>query len=430
MTSDDLTLKTDYENLPVVLASLKNTAALEHLLKRPEVVAVGEDRGGKLFSVTTSRHLINAVVARQQNFRGQDTVIAIIDSGVDWTLSSLAFGPCLQGVGGADCKVLVSRDEGPDDGQRDASPIKHGTNVALIAAMVADQTKLLSYDIFDSSDSYVDSRAFSAINDIIARAGTLNIVAVNMSFGTDVRYNNQQACATDIAYNGVMYDSLVSDLYEVGIQAVVAAGNDAAPALPIPACVFRALSVGAVYDSDYGPRQYGPNFQNCFDPITAADQVTCFSNATGFLTMLAPGAFYDPVQGGPGALHGTSFAAPFVAGAIAVARGTTAFPNDGVQCTRRRLTTGGVPIADSRSGTSITYPRLDVLAAVKTPGPVGDCNADTAVTVDELIRGVNIALGTQNLQTCPSFDFDGSGYVDIAELISAINYATTGGCSV
>lgn len=56
----------------------------------------------------------------------------------------------------------------------------------------------------------------------------------------------------------------------------------------------------------------------------------------------------------------------------------------------------------------------------------GDCNGDGEVTIDELIRGVNIALGTLPLDACPSLDSGGDGEVTIDELISAVNDALAG----
>jgi hypothetical protein len=67
-----------------------------------------------------------------------------------------------------------------------------------------------------------------------------------------------------------------------------------------------------------------------------------------------------------------------------------------------------------------------------TPVPVicpGDCSHDGSVSVDELIKGVNIALGNADLSTCPEFDTDGSGAVEISELIAAVN-AALNGCPV
>jgi hypothetical protein len=56
----------------------------------------------------------------------------------------------------------------------------------------------------------------------------------------------------------------------------------------------------------------------------------------------------------------------------------------------------------------------------------GDCNSDGAVTVDELITGVNIALGGTPLEQCASLDSDGHGAVTVDELVRAVNNALTG----
>jgi hypothetical protein len=49
------------------------------------------------------------------------------------------------------------------------------------------------------------------------------------------------------------------------------------------------------------------------------------------------------------------------------------------------------------------------------------------VTIDELIRGVAIALGSRELADCPAFDRSRNGAVEIDELIAAVN-AALGGC--
>lgn len=58
----------------------------------------------------------------------------------------------------------------------------------------------------------------------------------------------------------------------------------------------------------------------------------------------------------------------------------------------------------------------------------GDCGGDARVTIDELIRGVNIALSIASLATCPALDGNGDGAVSIAELIVGVNN-TLRGCS-
>lgn len=56
----------------------------------------------------------------------------------------------------------------------------------------------------------------------------------------------------------------------------------------------------------------------------------------------------------------------------------------------------------------------------------GDCANDGAVTVDEVVTGVNLALGAAPLSQCNPFDRDGSGSVTVDELVGAINNALTG----
>jgi hypothetical protein len=53
----------------------------------------------------------------------------------------------------------------------------------------------------------------------------------------------------------------------------------------------------------------------------------------------------------------------------------------------------------------------------------GDCNGDGQVSIDELILGVNIALGIQPVTACPAFDTNADGQVSIDELIAAVNVA-------
>ena len=61
------------------------------------------------------------------------------------------------------------------------------------------------------------------------------------------------------------------------------------------------------------------------------------------------------------------------------------------------------------------------------PSPcVGDCDQSGTVTVDELIKGVNIALGILPLAQCPQFDCNSNGQVTIDCLVKAVNAALNG----
>ncbi len=62
-----------------------------------------------------------------------------------------------------------------------------------------------------------------------------------------------------------------------------------------------------------------------------------------------------------------------------------------------------------------------------TPVPCpGDCDGGGAVTVDELVEGIAIALGQKASTACLGADRDGDGAVTIDELIHAVNAALRG----
>jgi hypothetical protein len=63
------------------------------------------------------------------------------------------------------------------------------------------------------------------------------------------------------------------------------------------------------------------------------------------------------------------------------------------------------------------------------PRPVscpGDCNGDGTVSIDELIRGVTLALSTSAADACPGLDRGGDGIVAIDDLVAAVNAALAG----
>jgi polyhydroxybutyrate depolymerase len=57
---------------------------------------------------------------------------------------------------------------------------------------------------------------------------------------------------------------------------------------------------------------------------------------------------------------------------------------------------------------------------------VGDCDGSGTVTVDKLVKGVNIALGIAPLSACDMFDCNGNGKVTVDCLIKAVKDALSG----
>jgi hypothetical protein len=56
-------------------------------------------------------------------------------------------------------------------------------------------------------------------------------------------------------------------------------------------------------------------------------------------------------------------------------------------------------------------------------GCPGDCDGNGSVSIDELIRGVGIALGHGAIADCAALDDDHDGSVSIDELVRAVNAA-------
>src|SRR5262245_50572158 len=56
----------------------------------------------------------------------------------------------------------------------------------------------------------------------------------------------------------------------------------------------------------------------------------------------------------------------------------------------------------------------------------GDCNYDRAASVNELVKGVNIALGLQAVEACVGFDLSGDQRLTIDELVGGVRNALDG----
>lgn len=87
---------------------------------------------------------------------------------------------------------------------------------------------------------------------------------------------------------------------------------------------------------------------------------------------------------------------------------------------------------DARKGARGVVPVVAVaLALAWAPRPAaavcgGDCDGDTQVTVDEIVKAVNIALGTAQLNTCTAADTNADQEVTVEEIVGGVNRALSG----
>lgn len=370
-TSADIENLKEYSHLPIRFKRFHSYAALTRLLSQSGIKAIYENR--QLHPVlTSSLGLINQPAVASAGDQGNGTTVAVIDTGVD--ITNTAFGACTAAnTPSNNCRVVVANDI--------ASPAytdhSHGTNVSAIVLGVAPQSKIAMLNVFGSTGSAYDSDILTAINWAISNKSTYNIVAINMSLGDGQAYTS--TCPANAV--GGTESSAIKNAKSAGISVVVAAGNEArTAALSSPACAPDAISVGAVYDSNFGAVNAGV----CTDNSTAPDQIACFSNRANYMTLFAPGVF---VTAGGITESGTSQATPHVAGSIAVLR--SAFPSETLAQTLARLTSTGAPISFTSNSVTVTKPRVNLLEAAR-PANNNFANAAAVTGSSGTVTGVSL----------------------------------------
>ncbi|MBW2694688.1 MAG: S8/S53 family peptidase, partial [Deltaproteobacteria bacterium] len=314
-----VTVLHDYENLPSSFVRVSNEDTLNALLARPEVRAVYKSRKLQL-TLDQSLPLIGHEWVAGQGLDGSGTVVAVFDTGVDYTIAP--FNCTSPGVP-AGCRVLATRESTnidpyyEDDGYPDDNG--HGTHVSTIVALVAGDTDLVVADVCHYFFGCDEVFVADAIDWVIGLKETINIVAMNISLGNDAYFRTQYC-------NFEPFKASLDAARAAGIQPVVSSGNAAyswgffRDGLSFPACIEGVVSVGAVYDADdIGSFEWGDFWEQyyCEDATTAEDQVACFSQTADYLDLLAPGARITALGVTD---SGTSFAAPHVSGAWAVMR--------------------------------------------------------------------------------------------------------------
>jgi subtilisin family serine protease len=349
-------------NNVAALAGYVTHDGLDRLARDPDVLRIDLDTGGRTADAE-SLPLIGGDVAHIQGFTGKGVTVAIVDSGVDRAHPDLANAVvdehCFVVLSG--CPNGESEQSGPGSARDEHG---HGTNVAGIIASdgniapigVAPDASLVVVRVLDRLGRFASlSQVISALDWIASNHPEVRLV--NMSLGTDQLFTG----ACDSASAGTLaLASAVNSLRAQGTLLFVASGNQAsATSMSAPACIGRAVAVGAVYDSSIGPASF-PGV--CADSTTAADRVTCFSNGDSALDLLAPGALITAsgVGGGTSTFVGTSQAAPHATGAAALLlQQDPALTADQLEAL---LKSSGTNVTDTRNQTTI--PRVDVAAAL------------------------------------------------------------------
>ena len=385
-----------FESIPFMAMEV-TAVELEALLASTDVTTIEEDRPEQI-QLAQSVPIIGGTSAWSSGYTGAGQTVAILDTGVDKNHPFLAgrvvseacysTNDSVNGVyslcpGGATASTATGSAL-PYGTICVSGKCDHGTHVAGIAAGlasggvtfsgVAKDASIIAIQVFSRVDnagsSYCNGLAqcvltwnsdvIAGLNRVYALRTSYSIASVNMSLGGG-SYTSQATCDASNASRKAIIDTLRS----VNIATVISSMNNGyTSSMGAPACISSAVSVGATWDSYDG---YGYSCTNLTYPSNywdygGVDKVACYSNSASFLNLLAPGsAIYSSTPNNSYATyHGTSMAAPHVAGTWALLKQMK--PTITVTEALAALTNTGQSIFDARNG--ISKPRINVNAAL------------------------------------------------------------------
>jgi subtilisin family serine protease len=272
---------------------------------------------------------INAPTAWDTTTGAASTVVAVLDTGVDYSQ------PDLQGrlTSGYD---FINNDSDPTDdnghGTETAGIVGAASNNAVGVAGVCWTCTLMPVKVLNSSAS----GSWSAIASGITWATDHGAKVISMSLAG--------SSDSSTLHNAVSY------AYNHDVVVVAASGNYSTSTPYYPAAYPEVLSVAGT---------------------TSTDSLYSWSNYGSWVKVAAPGCVYTTVRGGSyGSFCGTSAATPVVAGLAALVR--SAQPGATAAAVETAIESSAVPV-----GSTVAYGRIDAAAAVTAIGAGGSTDPST-----------------------------------------------------
>ncbi|HKR62889.1 MAG TPA: S8 family serine peptidase, partial [Thermoanaerobaculia bacterium] len=343
----------------------------------PRVRAVEIDDGGT-GGLLQSLPLIGVDVVRAQGFDGRGVTVAVLDTGLDVANPDFAgrivgqrcFCDNLDGTGccpDGNQQQLGAGSANDDNG--------HGTNVtgilagggASAPAGVAPAANIVAIKVMDRTNSFRSfTQIYRALQWIVDELPDVRVI--NMSLGSAALFTSQN-CGTSARALGM--EEVIATLRARGVLITASTGNQGSKTMTaIPACMQDVIGVAALYDTP-GTYSFYPGV--CTDTNAQLGAVTCFSNSSDAVDMVAPGAPITASRRGGGSVTyaGTSMASPHVAGVIALMLQASGGTLTSDQMEQILKSTAKIAI-DPRNG--LMVPSLDAAAAISAtprahPGP-------------------------------------------------------------
>lgn len=350
-----------FENISAV-GGFVTYEGLKKLVRDYRVLKIDLDIPGEM-ALAESADLVRARDLQSMGVTGQGVVVAVFDTGIDTDHPDLQDDIvaqqcfCANADGTGCCPGGGTQASGPGGAEDEQG---HGTHVAGIITSggrvaprgIAPDADIVAVRVLDRNGVAASStQLMKAFDWVMSTQPSVKVINASLVFGS---FPGQ--CDSASSFTAAMAQA-VNALRARGTLTVASAGNAANKSeIGAPACLSQAIGVGAVYDANVGTISFG-----CTDGSTAADKITCFSNSSSAVDLLAPGAAITSsgMGGGVAGFAGTSQASPHVSGALALLLQIK--PSASPDELEAALKNSGQPITDPGNGLAI--PRIDVRTA-------------------------------------------------------------------
>ena len=359
LPDEDFSLLHPYQTIPGLVGEV-TAEGLDSLRHHPDVEAVALDLP-VTNALSESVSLIGAdVVWNVLGLTGAGVKVAVLDTGIDVSHPDLADNLVVQKCFNRRACPPDNTDEGDNAEDRNG----HGTHITGIITGrgeqsprgVAPDAGIVAVRVLGSNGSGFTSDVLAGLDWVVANQARYDIKVINLSLGGGA-YSDM---CDEIDANTRLYAGAVRAAGEAGITIFAASGNGGLiDKIMTPACISGVISVGSTYDADLGAFTMG---SVCTDQQATVDQVTCASNSSPVLDLLAPGAAIvsTGLNGGQSTKSGTSMSTAHASAVAALM--LQARPDLTPAEIETILEETGVLITDGRNGR--VTPRLDALAAL------------------------------------------------------------------
>lgn len=364
-----------YHYTPALAGKLTRAGVLR-LEGHPDVASVQIDHRGRAQLTEAVTAVQAAAVHSTLQLTGKGVRVAVLDTGVEANHPDLSDAVVAQRCFARGACPPLRRNEGEDATDDNG----HGTSIAgaiasrgrVSGAGFAPGAELVVFKVLAADSTGQESDWVAALDYIYANLDRLQVKLVNLSFVSDRLFEDGTCDRAAPALAGA-----IANLTSAGVAVLGASGNNgSSEQLAVPACNTGVIAVGASYDSDVGPMPAGTgtfkqlvadSFAACRDELSSATRLTCYTNSSSRLDLIAPGSpiLSDWIGGGTSVRGGTSYAAAAVTGigALLWECNTELDPSALLQVLKET----GVPLLDERN--SLSFPLVQAENAVRSLCP-------------------------------------------------------------